>query len=156
MFARTLVAGLGALLLLAAAAVAPVAAAEPAASDPEITLHSPPGYYLWRSPSGLHLRTHGTPAGLTFTAVLHTNGRFVDVEAIREELRDRVAVLNDGHTLVVSFVTYEGIDGVDFRVRGADALFAAFFTDGHLTRPGHIFLGPDGHHPEQNPMLWRW
>lgn len=56
----------------------------------------------------------------------------------------------------MNFTTYQGIDGVDFRIRGADKLAATFFTNEHLTRPEHIFIGPDGHHPAHNPMVWGW
>lgn len=156
MFARFLIAGLGVMVLSFGAVTLTVDAAEPAVADPQIATESPQGYYLFRNEDGLHLRTHGDADGQHFVAVLHTDGQFVDVRAIREEQQDGVAVLNGGHTLVVNFTTYQGIDGVDFRIRGADKLGATFFTNEHLTRVGHIFIGSEGHHPAHNPMVWGW
>jgi len=96
MFARLMVAGLSVFALTLGAVTLKAEAAAPAAADPQIATDSPQGFYLYRNEDGLHLRTHGDADGQHFVAVLHTDGQFVDVRAIREEQRDGVAVLNGG------------------------------------------------------------
>jgi hypothetical protein len=151
--------GLGAALAVLAATAAPVAAEGPSDLDGEPSItedhRTPFGYYLWHSDRGMHLRTHGTSEGQTYTAYLRTDGAFVDVETVRLEAGDRVAVVNGGHGLVLQFHTWEGIDGINFRVRDGEAIGFTLKVDGELIRTSHIFLGRAGRHPAANPFTLR-
>jgi len=151
--------GLGAALAVFATAAVPVAAEEPTDIDlngaPSITedARTPFGVYLWHSDRGTHLRTHGTAEGQVYTAFLRTDGVFVDVHGTRLEPGDRFAVVNGGHGLILQFHTWEGIDGVDFRIRDGESLGLTLLVDGRLLRTDHIFLGRGGRHPATNPFV---
>lgn len=151
--------GLAASIAVLGATAVPAAADENdlLAGEPVITEdhRTPPGYYIWQSDRGMHLRTHGTEDGKTYTAFLSTDGQFVDVNKVRLEPGDRAAVTNGGHTLVLQFHTFEGIDGVDFKVRDGDIISFTLLVDGRLAPTGHIFLGRHGRHPATNPFVLR-
>jgi hypothetical protein len=156
MFKRWMLGLAAAVAVLGATAVAAAAEEDDAlVGEPVITEdhRTPPGYYLWRGDRGMHLRTHGTEEGKTYTAYLFTDGQFVDVEKVKLEPGDRVAVTNGGHTLIVHVRTFEGIDGVNFKVRGGDILALTLFEDGRLAPTSHIFLGRHHRHPATNPFV---
>ncbi len=153
-------------LALLTSAIAPVSAEEPTAEQPLETLADiapdadregrPAGYYLGRSgEGGIALRTHGPNGRHHFTAVLRTNGRFVDVEEFQLESGDFVRVSQDGHTLRYNVHTFDGVDGVNFRVRGGTVLSFHLELEGTLIGADHIFLGAAGHHPLANPFRIR-
>lgn len=158
--------GLGAAIAVFAATAVPAAADGPVdglvdglvdidlSGEPSISedARTPFGYYLWRGDRGLHLRTHGTAEGQTYTAYLRTDGVFVDVKTVHLEAGDRVAIVNGGHGLILQFHTWEGIDGVDFRLRDGEVLGLTLKVDGELIRTNHIFLGRAGRHPATNPF----
>jgi hypothetical protein len=153
---RRLFALIAAAILLAAGAPPAQAAADPAAGEPTITDESATGYYVWHDDGGVHLRTHGPGDDHRFVADLHTDGEFRDVESVRAESRDDVAVLNGGHTLALRFQTYAALDGVNFRIEGGSFLRLRLQLDGRLIDADHIFLGADGAHPAHNPFtIWR-
>lgn len=122
-------------------------------SAPDLNHDSPTGYYIWHDDNGFHLRTHGPNARHDFVARLHTDGTFEDVDAIRLEDRDRVEVLDGGHELLIQFHTFDFTDGVNFRIAGGDHLRLALRLDGRLVSPERIFLGSNGHHPDDNPFV---
>jgi hypothetical protein len=122
---------------------------------PEIRPDAPTGYYIWRDADGINLRTHGPRGYHHFRAVLHTDGVFVDVEAVFGELRDRVRVTNHGHTLILDVHTFDHIDGVNFRVRGGDWLSFDLELEGRQIPTNYIFLGSMQSHPDNNPFAVR-
>jgi hypothetical protein len=133
-------------------------AAEPATpveSNRSITQDSPYGAYLFHNADGWHFRTHGTAQGTTFTAHIVTNGTIHDVVAVRDEKDDHITLDGAGHALDLSFATYTGVDGVDFRLDDAAYLRVRINADGQLLPVGDIFLGDDGHNPSTNPFAIR-
>ena len=142
----------------------PVRAEEPAptrsAPDalrgaPELRPDAPAGYYIWRDRDGINLRTHGPRGAHHFRAVLHTDGVFVDVKPVADELGDKVRVLRNGHALVLDVHTYDATDGVNFRVRGGTRLTFRLELEDRLIDTEHIFLGSMQLHPDANPFTVR-
>lgn len=133
----------------AAPATAP---ARLAAGAPDLHPRAPTGYYLWHDEGGWHLRTHGPGARHEFSARLTTDGTFTAVDAVRLEHRDRIAITDGGRTLRLHWHTYDGLDGVDFRVQGGTFLRFDLELEGRPITPERIFLGRRGHHPAHNPF----
>ena len=125
--------------------------------DPEAERDGRPvGYYIGRTEDGgISLRSHGPNARHHFTAVLRTNGRFVDVEAVRLELGDWVRVSDDGHTLRYNVHTFDGLDGVNFRIEGGDVVTFRLELNDRLIGTDHIYLGAADSHPAHNPFRIR-
>jgi hypothetical protein len=149
LIAALLVTGALLALLVPAVSAAPVSDAE---GVPNITIPSPTGYYLWHTDDGWHLRTHGPAAEHVFDAVLHTDGTFENVSAVKLESGDNVAVVDGGHTLLARFHTYDGEDGVNFTVRDGTKLRVDLKLDGSLAMPSQIFLGMAARNPKNNPF----
>lgn len=147
-----------ALIILAASlfAFGSTALAEsPLQGGPSLTPERPVGYYIWHDEDGMHLRTHGPGAEHHFTARLHSDGIFEDVEAVRLENADNFAVVGAGHTLLIDFHTYNWTDGVNFRLKDAGMIRFALKLDGEVISTDSIFLGAEGVHPESNPFIIR-
>lgn len=116
----------------------------------------PAGYYIWRDENGVHLRSHGPRQAHDFTVRLRTDGVFTDVNAVRLENRDKVAVLDGGHVLEMRVHTYDGVDGVDFRIADGSRLRFHLELDDRLISTDHIYLGSMQAHPPTNPFTIRW
>ncbi|MGH2459104.1 MAG: hypothetical protein ACRDIY_09585 [Chloroflexota bacterium] len=110
------------------------------------------GYYVWHGPDGFHLRTTDSSGVYKYTGELHTNGVFTSVDPVRLEKDDQIAVVDGGHTIKYSFVTAEGIDGVDFRIDGGTHLGLWLDRDGRRIDSSNVFLGEDVVHPPSNPF----
>lgn len=117
------------------------------------------GYYIWCGPSEsgatdkeLHLRTTDKNGVYVYSGTLRTDGTFKDVEKVRDEPDDHVAVTDNGHEITFSFVTYAGIDGFNFNVAGGTKVRYALDQSGKLISTSNIFLGKEGVHPKHNPM----
>lgn len=117
------------------------------------------GYYIWCGPSEtgatdreLHLRTTDQKGVFVYSGVLRTNGTFKDVEKVRDEQDDHVDVLDNGHEIKFSFVTYSGIDGFNFNVDGGTKVRYKLDQSGTPISTSSIFLGKDSVHPKHNPL----
>jgi len=155
MISLSLLAVIGTVMLLALATTPALAWSDAIQGARNLTPDCPEGYYLWRDEGGIHLRTHGPGAEHLFTAHLHTDGVFTDVDTVRLESRDSFAVLDGGHTLVLRFRTFNATDGLNFRIRGGTRLRLNLQLDGELVSTGSIYLGAHGRHPESNPFTVR-
>ncbi|HLH74594.1 MAG TPA: hypothetical protein VKX96_15000 [Chloroflexota bacterium] len=152
MITRSIFAVLAALSLLFGLSLSAFAATGPLEGTPTIADNAPTGYYIWHNDDGYHLRTHGPGAEHDFTARVHTNGIFEDVSPFRLESGDTFDVVDGGHTLLLHFHTYDGTDGVNFRIRGGEYVRFRLDLDGQLISTNNIFLGPTGSHPATNPF----
>ena len=114
---------------------------------------SAPGFYFWHDEEGLHLFTT-TPweQERTFTAILTTDGHFRDLDQTRFEPADDAAIIDGGRRLIVRLHTYDGIDGVSFRIAGGDRLTLRLYVEGHPIDPAFIFAGRHSVHPNDNPV----
>ena len=117
------------------------------------------GVYFWCGPDendrddrSFHLRTTDSAGHFRYSGVLRSDGTFKDVDKVRDEADDHVQVLDGGHALRFSFVTYQGIDGLNFNLAGATHLRLRLDRDGKRLDPANIFLGEDGVHPAHNPF----
>jgi hypothetical protein len=114
------------------------------------------GYFVWHNDDGWHMRTHATPAGRVFNGRLHTDGTFVDVQPVRAESTEQLAVVDGGRTLVFRLVTFDHYDGIDFRIDGGTHLRAYLEQNGLWSPRRDIYIGGAGTHPLTNPFtLWR-
>jgi hypothetical protein len=167
MIRRTFLASLVtiALLILAAGAAlavpnevegSPPLATDELAEDESAVAHYPTGYYVWHTEQGWHLRTHGPGERHHFSARLQTDGTFYSVDARRLEEVDHFAIVDGGRTLVLDFDTYEGIDGVDFRIHNGSNLRFSLRLNGELISTERIYLGSGGAHPRSNPFRLSW
>ena len=139
-------------LSLAGALAAPAMAARPDGFHPG----DPVGVYIWHRAGvdhGWHLETTD-PKGTgshTYTGTLTTDGKFADVQLVRPE-KDDSATIDGSGNLDYSFVTYDGIDGVDFRDPGGTQITFTLYLDGQLMSATEINLGDNSHHPSVNPF----
>jgi hypothetical protein len=110
------------------------------------------GYYLWHDEAGLHLRTTDSSGSFTYSGTLSTQGTFTDVQLVRAEKDDSVQILNGGKVLQFQFVTFQGVDGIDFRVDGGNPVQLQLMQNGNPINPANIFLGSMSVHPLHNPV----
>lgn len=112
-----------------------------------------PGYYFWHDDEGLNLWTT-TPFATehTFTAVLTSNGHFRDVRHVRFDGQDDTQIVDGGHRLLARLHTYDGIDGVIFRIEGGDHVTLRLFLEGREIDPAFIYVGRFSVHPNGNPF----
>lgn len=112
--------------------------------------------YVWHDSDGWHLRTTDKTASphVYSGRMVLSSGHFLDVNGIRLEDQDEFRVVGD--TLYYRFVTYDGIDGLDFRVAGCSpaehqALTFHLRHDGSLDA-ARVIVGDAGRHPESDPF----
>lgn len=145
-------------ILFAATVTGPALADDPApesAADAPIVVprDRPGGYYIWHNEDGWHLYAHGPGERHHFTARIHTNGTIVDLSGVRLEDVDSYAVEDGGSTLLLDFHTYNGWDGVTFKLSDASCLRFRLELNGELIGPRRIYLGEAGMwHPDHNPF----
>ena len=108
------------------------------------------GYYVWHDRYGWHLRTT-TPqkSPHVFIGRIVSSDNIKSVTMVRDENDDRVSV--SGHTLSFRFVTYAGIDGVNFTVGCTNSVTFELKQGGSWVPAYRIFLGHYGRAPH-NPF----
>ena len=108
------------------------------------------GYYVWHDRYGWHLRTT-TPqkSPHVFTGRIVSSDDIKHVTMVRDENDDRVSI--SGHTLSFRFVTYAGIDGVNFTVGCTNLVTFELKQGGNWIPTYRIFLGHYGRSPH-NPF----
>lgn len=101
------------------------------------------GYYVWHDARGWHLRTT-TPqrSPHPFTGTIVSSGDITVVHQYKDEGRDTVTV--NGNRLTFSFVTYNGVDGLDFTVGCTRAVSFSLKASSRLVSPSRIWLGRGG------------
>jgi|GEM_PF-1678958 len=110
------------------------------------------GAYFWHDSDGLHLETTDAQrVGHHYAGTLSTDGAFTSVQLVRAEQDDTVTQPAPGE-LVFSFVTYSGIDGVQFHIDGGTQITLNLTLDGHPLPVDNIFLGAYSQHPDDNPF----
>ena len=108
------------------------------------------GYYVWHDSHGWHLRTT-TPqrSAHHFTGTIVSSGDIKMVRQYHDEGRDTVTI--NGNRLSFSFVTYNGVDGIDFRVGCTESVRFSLRAAGRMVPTSRIWLGRSGHAPA-NPF----
>jgi len=149
---RSIFAILTALSLLFGASMSAFAASGPVEGTPTIADNAAAGYYIWHNDDGYHLRTHGPGTEHLFTARIHTDGTFEAVQPVLLETGDTFTVTDGGHTLWLGFHTYNGIDGINFHIRGGEYVRFHLDLDNQLISTSNIFLGASLSHPATNPF----
>ena len=117
----------------------------------------PTATYIWHDSSGWHLRTSGAndKPHLFSGRVTLRGGTFTSLQKVRDERDDHV--YQDGSTIYYRFVTYQAVDGFDFRVSGCSTaeqerlVFGARY-DG-AADANKVDVGDRGRHPESDPFL---
>ena len=74
-------------------------------------------------------------------------------QRVRDEQRDKVALLNGGKTLVFRFVNHGGIDGVDFTDSCATTMKLALALNGHRLGINRIYIGAHSARPAHDPFV---
>lgn len=117
--------------------------------------------YLWHDGDGWHLRTTDARPGphhYSGTITTSPGASFVDVGKVKLDPGDVLSV-DDQHVLHYAFTTYQGIDGVNFRVSACDGdrnherLTFALRKEGHDDDPGLVDLGAHRAHPGADPFV---
>jgi len=108
------------------------------------------GYYVWHDSYGWHLRTT-TPqrTAHVFAGRIVSSDNIRSVTMVRDENDDRVSL--SGHVLSFRFVTYAGIDGVNFRVGCTNSVTFELKQGSNWVPAYRIFLGRYGRAPH-NPF----
>jgi hypothetical protein len=108
------------------------------------------GFYVWHDRYGWHLRTT-TPqkSPHVFTGRIVSSDNIKSVTMVRDEKDDRISI--SGHTLSFRFVTYAGIDGVNFTVGCTNSVAFDLKQGGNRIPAYRIFLGRYGRAPH-NPF----
>lgn len=139
-------------LLIALVPAASAATLSRVEGAPTLTEDSPPGYYIWHTEDGFHLRTHGPKAQHDFDAVLRTNGTFENVSVVKLEADDSVNVVDGGHKMIIHFRTFDLTDGVNFTISNGEKLRLNLKLDDRPASTSEMFLGEKGVHPKHNPF----
>ena len=122
-----------------------------ASSQSNVTAGKADGYYIWHNSDGMHLRTTDNEGVHVYDGTLHTDGVFYNVTPVRLEAGDVVTVV-DEHTIHYRFVTAEGIDGFDFRVKDGDRLTFNLKQGDDEISTSEIYLGANDVHPKHDPF----
>lgn len=117
--------------------------------------------YVWHDSAGWHLRTTDAEPGphhYSGTIAASPDAQFVDVATVKLDPGDSLRV--DGrHVLHYSFTTFEGIDGLNFRVTACEAdhsrerLAFALHKEGATDQPADVDLGAHRDHPATDPFV---
>jgi hypothetical protein len=133
---------------------ASVGAAGVAAGQPALNADTDYGYYIWFDGDHISLRTTdrgAAPGGSLYTGRITVNwGDITGVNVVDQESDDWAVA--SGNTLEYHFVTYNGVDGVDFTATGAEDVTFRLYRNGHLIVTDHIFLGAGEMNPPSNPF----
>lgn len=125
---------------------------------PDMSAGEGMGYWLWSDDEGLHLRTttHGLPH--VFLAALRTreSAGFLDVSDVKLEERawnyDRKVRVEDD-TIRFRFVTYDGMDGIDFKLDGG--IFCVELENNGHEAIAATHLGADQLRPVSMPVCFK-
>lgn len=117
---------------------------------PEFYRGETSGYFIWYDDSGLHLRTTTRGQIHNFSGVLHTDGKFTDVQAIRLEAADAYKVNSSENQIKFNLDTGSLIDGFDFKVEGGQEIVFNLLIDGHPISTDEIHGGTGSWHPNNN------
>lgn len=112
------------------------------------------GYYVWHDLYGWHLRTT-TPVKTphSFTGKIVSNDAVKLVRRFHDEGRDTVTV--SGKEISFSFVTYNGVDGIDFKVGCTEAVTFLLKAGGRYVPATRIWLGYRGTAPSNPFTIYR-
>ena len=101
------------------------------------------GYYVWHDARGWHMRTTTpTRSPHPFSGTIVSSGDIKVVRQYKDEGRDTVTV--NGNRMTFSFVTYNGVDGLDFKVGCTRAVSFSLKAYNRLVPASRIWLGRDG------------
>jgi hypothetical protein len=127
--------------------------------QPDMSAGQGMGYWLWHDDDGIHLRTTTRGREHIFSGVLRTgeNAQFTDVQEVRLDHRhhnqDGVVTSDDGRTIRFHFHTWDGTDGIDFRLDGR-ALCVDLANNGHEA-VASVHLGRFEVMPSDLPVCFR-
>jgi hypothetical protein len=113
------------------------------------------GFYLWHDPDGgwaLRVTHAGPHDKVTFSGTLTTGGQFVDVERVRDESNDIVALSPNKHTIIFRFVNYGWVDGLNFATHCSTGFSTGVRVDGSLAPVSLLHLGAAEVSPLTNPF----
>ncbi len=114
-----------------------------------------PSLSVWHDHNNeFHIKSTNLRDQHVFTGVIHTNGRFYDIE--KKELENGDYIKVDRHHDTIRFrFTGRGIDEINFRVKGGDTVKFNLYKDGHEMPSEDIFIGKRGWHPRDNTFNLR-
>ena len=151
---RLMLAALGALALLTLLS-GPVLADTPASAaygTPQIDMDHY-GYYIWFDGDRIHLRTTDRgngPDPSTYAGAITADAPIVATDVFKGEDTDYAVAA--GNRLDFRFLTFNGVDGVDFTALGATRVTFHLYREGHLIVTEHIYLGAAQFNPPGNPF----
>jgi hypothetical protein len=114
-----------------------------------------PSISVWHGRNDeFHVKSTNMGNQHVFTGVIHTDGRFYDVEQKELENGDHVRINRHHNTIQFRF-TGRGIDEVNFHVKNGDVVNLELFKDGQEMPRKDIFIGERGLHPKDNKFTLR-
>lgn len=109
-----------------------------------------PSLSIWHNRHNeFHVKSTNLRSQHVFSGVIHTDGRFYDIEEKELENGDYVKVDWRHKTIRFRF-TGRGIDEMSFRVKDGNELKFKVYKDGQEMPRKSIFIGQDGWHPRDN------
>lgn len=114
-----------------------------------------PSLSIWHGRNDkFHVKSINLRDQHVFTGVIHTDGRFYDIEEKELENGDFVKVNRHHNTIRFRF-TGRGIDEMSFNVKDGDSIKFNLYKDGEEMPRKDIFIGHDGWHPWDNDFSLR-
>jgi hypothetical protein len=111
------------------------------------------GIFLWANDDGLHIRSSAIrDYDHFFTGQVVTDGQIVGAHLVLSENDDSISVASNHKSMTYNFHTFDGTDGVDYRIEGGTYQSVTSWYQGNLMQTSNIYLGSNGVNPEYNPL----
>ena len=111
------------------------------------------GLYLWHDTYGWHaFVTHANHKPAVFRITVKSSTKIYGVET-HDESGDAVIEHADDHAVTLRATNWGYIDGMNFRTACGRGIEVSGTIDGHPLDAAHVFVGHDGDHPDQFPVV---
>jgi hypothetical protein len=111
------------------------------------------GLYLWHDEDGWHaFVTHANHMPVDFRITVRSATRIYGVET-HDERGDAVIEHADDHAVTLRARNFGYLDGMNFRTACGRGIDVSGTIDGHPLDAAHVFIGHDGDHPDQFPVV---
>ena len=111
------------------------------------------GLYLWHDDTGWHaFVTHANHRPVTFRITVKSTTKIYGVET-HDEGGDAVIEHADDHAVTLRARNFGYLDGMNFRTACGRGIEVSGTIDGHPLDAAHVFVGHDGNHPAQVPVV---
>ena len=112
-----------------------------------------PSISIWHDNNNeFHLKSTNYRGQHVFTGTIKTDGKFYSINQKELESGDFIRLDRDRNTIRYR-LTGRGIDEINFKIKGGDALKFDLHKDGQEMSSKEIFIGKSGWHPRDNKFI---